>query len=447
MSSPLLRLSRRSGAFLSVTAFGCFFIPYIVLDYNLGQCLFISGVVKCYADDIALLATSLYYLVSDDLPEEYMDFPLWPVLLVTAVTFPLIMLFYRKLVRPALDSSGFLKFWSYIWLIPFMVNTMYAFFMQPVFTVVSDFPGEKAVFVPYMWVVLTFGAYVILTLALLGQSQNAQLQEGLHISETQINAQQKQLENLQTHISETSKLRHDMRHHLLAIKAYAKDGKCGDILQLENLQAHISETSKLRHDMRHHLLAIKAYAKLRHDMRHHLLAIKAYAKDGKCGDILSYLEKCISFMDQRDPGVWSGNPVVDALLGYYKGNAEDEGIRTELHVETDKHLPVSDTDICIILGNLLENAYEACMRQKRGERFIKIRLHHTGDVLIVMVENSYEGTVRKEDGRFLSSKAEMRKGIGITSVLDVCKKYNGIPKIEYNGSLFKVSILLNGISK
>ena len=201
-----------------VTAFGCFFIPYIVLDYNLGQCLFISGVVKCYADDIALLATSLYYLVSDDLPEEYMDFPLWPVLLVTAVTFPLIMLFYRKLVRPALDSSGFLKFWSYIWLIPFMVNTMYAFFMQPVFTVVSDFPGEKAVFVPYMWVVLTFGAYVILTLALLGQSQNAQLQEGLHISETQINAQQKQLENLQTHISETSKLRHDMRHHLLAIK-------------------------------------------------------------------------------------------------------------------------------------------------------------------------------------------------------------------------------------
>lgn len=374
-----------------VTALGCFFIPYIVLDYNLGQCLFISGIVKCYADDIALLATFLYYLVSDDLPEEYMDFPLWPVLLVTAVTFPLIMLFYKKLVRPALDSSGFLKSWSYTWLIPFMVNIMYAFFMQPVFTVVSDFPGEKAAFVPIMWVLLTFGAYVILVLALLGQSQNAQLQEGLHISETQIEAQQKQLENLQAHISETSKLRHDMRHHLLAIKAYAQDGKCRDIL--------------------------------------------------------SYLEKCIAFMDQRDPGVWSGNPVVDALLGYYKYSAEDAGIQTELHVETDRALPVSDTDICIILGNLLENAYEACMRQKRGERFIKIRLHQTGDVLIVMVENSYEGTVRREDGRFLSSKAEMRKGIGITSVLDVCKKYNGIPKIEYNGSVFKVSILLNGISK
>ena len=374
-----------------VTALGCFFIPYIVLDYNLGQCLFISGIVKCYADDIALLATSLYYLVSDDLPEEYMDFPLWPVLLVTAVTFPLIMLFYKKLVRPALDSSGFLKSWSYTWLIPFMVNTMYAFFMQPVFTVISDFPGADAVFVPYMWVLLTFGGYVILVLALLGQSQNAQLQEGLHISETQIDAQQKQLENLQSHISETSQMRHDMKHHLLALKAYAQAGKCDAILR--------------------------------------------------------YLDDCISFMDVRDTGVWSGNPVMDALLGYYKYNAEDAGIKTELHVETDKALPVSDTDICIILSNLLENAYEACMRQKKGDRYIKIRLHQTGDVLIIMVENSYEGTVRREEGRFLSSKAEMRKGIGITSVLDVCKKYNGIPKIEYNGSVFKVSILLNGISK
>lgn len=374
-----------------VTALGCFFIPYIVLDYNLGQCLFISGIVKCYADDIALLATSLYYLVSDDLPEEYMDFPLWPVLLVTVVTFPLIMLFYKKLVRPALDSSGFLKSWSYTWLIPFMVNTMYAFFMQPVFTVISDFPGADAVFVPYMWVLLTFGGYVILVLALLGQSQNAQLQEGLHISETQIDAQQKQLENLQSHISETSQMRHDMKHHLLALKAYAQAGKCDAILR--------------------------------------------------------YLDDCISFMDVRDTGVWSGNPVMDALLGYYKYNAEDAGIKTELHVETDKALPVSDTDICIILSNLLENAYEACMRQKKGDRYIKIRLHQTGDVLIIMVENSYEGTVRREEGRFLSSKAEMRKGIGITSVLDVCKKYNGIPKIEYNGSVFKVSILLNGISK
>ena len=374
-----------------VTALGCFFIPYIVLDYNLGQCLFISGIVKCYADDIALLATSLYYLVSDDLPEEYMDFPLWPVLLVTAVTFPLIMLFYKKLVRPALDSSGFLKSWSYTWLIPFMVNIMYAFFMQPVFTVISDFPGADAVFVPYMWVLLTFGGYVILVLALLGQSQNAQLQEGLHISETQIDAQQKQLENLQSHISETSQMRHDMKHHLLALKAYAQAGKCDAILR--------------------------------------------------------YLDDCISFMDVRDTGVWSGNPVVDALLGYYKYNAEDAGIKTELHVETGKALPVSDTDICIILSNLLENAYEACMRQKKGDRYIKIRLHQTGDVLIIMVENSYEGTVRREEGRFLSSKAEMRKGIGITSVLDVCKKYNGIPKIEYNGSVFKVSILLNGISK
>ena len=79
-------------------------------------------------------------------------------------------------------------------------------------------------------------------------------------------------------------------------------------------------------------------------------------------------------------------------------------------METDKHLPVSDTDICIILGNLLENAYEACMRQKRGERFIKIRLHHTGDVLIVMVENSYEGPCAEKTEDFSHRKRRCERG-------------------------------------
>ena len=230
---------------------------------------------------------------------------------------------------------------------------------------------------PYMWVLLTFGTYVLLTLALLGQSQNAQLQEGLHISETQINAQQKQLENLQAHISETVKT--PPRHAA---------SSPGDQSLCQGRE--------------------------------------------KCGDILSYLEKCISFMDQRDPGVWSGNPVVDALLGYYKGNAEDEGSGQNSmwrRISIFRSVIRTSASSSAIFWKMPTR--RACGR-RRAINYIEVRLHQTGDVLIVMVENSYEGTVRKEDGRFLSSKAEMRKGIGITSVLDVCKKYNGIPKIEYN---------------
>ena len=103
--------------------------------------------------------------------------------------------------------------------------------------------------------------------------------------------------------------------------------------------------------------------------------------------------------------------------------------------------------MCIILGNLLENAYEACERQKEGKRYMSANIRQNGGTLVIIVENSYEGTVRRQEGVFLSSKEKMRKGIGITSVIDVTKKYNGIPKFEYDGRRFRVSLLLGSRSE
>ena len=374
-----------------ITSGCCFFIPYVVLEYNLGQCLFISGIVKCYADDVALLATVFYYFVSDRLPDSYLGFPAWPVVLITALSFPGILLFFTKLMRPALDCPEIQGSWSYTWLAPCLVNLMYALYMQPVFTEITSFPGKKFGFVPFLWVVLTFASYVIMLMALNGQSRARQLQEELHITDIRVTAQQKQLEHLQEYIEGTSKVRHDMRHHLLAMRGFAASGD---------------------------------YQKL-----------------------TRYLNESISGMDRYDAAIYSGNAALDAILGYYRRMAEEAGIRVMLDVETDGDLLIPDTDMCIIMGNLLENAYEACMKQKSDSRYINTYLHQRGNVFIVVVENSYEGTVEKEDGDFLSSKVKNRKGIGIRSVIDVTKKYRGVPKFEYDGSRFKVSLLLNGNRK
>ena len=343
-----------------VTALCCFFIPYLVLDYNLGQCLFIREIVKCYADDVGLIATVFYYLVSDDVPDFYMEFPAWPILVVTAVSFPFIMLFFKKLMRPALDVSGVLYSWSYTWLGPFMTNVMYAFYMQPTFTEISDFPGRKFAFVPFLWVILTFSTFIILLLALNGQSRESRLQEELHISDTQITAQQKQLEHLQSHIEDTARMRHDMKHHLLAIKGYAAKGECGEISQ--------------------------------------------------------YLDKCISFTDLYDSGIYSGNTAVDAILGYYGYLSKEKDIKIKILVETEEQLPVVDTDICIILGNLLENAYEACVRQKREKPYIKVNIHQNGNVLVIIVENTYEGD-NTQAGRSISP---LKRRTGRESGLLLC---------------------------
>lgn len=365
-----------------------FFIPYIVLDYNLGQCLFISTVVKCYADDIALLGTVVYYLAKGEMLDSFVDFPVWPVIVVAAVLFPLIMFFFKRLMRPALDCSGFLASWSGIWIVPFLANAMYALYLQPVFTEVTSFPGVKFSFVPFLWVVMSFSSYITLLKALIEQSKNAVLQEELHISDTQVTAQQKQLEHLQEHISETSKARHDMRHLLLALQGFA--------------------------------------------------AKQDYKGIQEC------LNDCLSDIERHVPMIYSHNTAVDSILGHYKYMAENQQIRVEITARVGEEIGVSDTDMCIILGNLLENAYEACIRQNEGNRYITVNISQLGKTLILIIENSYEGAVRKQNGIFLSSKKKMRKGIGITSVIDVTRKYRGIPKFEYDGRRFKVSLLLNG---
>lgn len=365
-----------------------FFIPYIVLEYSLGQCLFISGVVKCYADDVTLVSTVVYSFVSGKMPESYMDVPAWPILVVAIVTFPFIMLFYKRLMRPALDGSGFLASWKAAWLIPFFANAMYALYMQPVFTEMTAFPGKEFSFVPFLWVVLSFSSYIILLKALVEQSKSAKLQEELHISDIQVTAQQKQLEHLQQHIEDTAKIRHDMRHFFVALQGFVS------------------------------------------------------GKD--FNGMSEYLKKCISSLDQQTPEIYANNLAVDAILGHYRQMAVKAGIDVKINVKLGDEITVTDTDMCIILGNLLENAYEACVAQSKGRRYIMANIQQTGKSLVIIVENSYEGTVRKQDGVFLSSKEKMRKGIGITSVLDVTKKYRGIPKFEYDGRRFRVSLLLGG---
>ena len=71
-------------------------------------------------------------------------------------------------------------------------------------------------------------------------------------------------------------------------------------------------------------------------------------------------------------------------------------------------------------------------------------MHHES-TLAIIVENSYAGQVRKKEGVFLSSKAERRVGIGIASVRQVARKYNGICQFDYTSRTFKASILLNAI--
>jgi sensor histidine kinase regulating citrate/malate metabolism len=111
-----------------------------------------------------------------------------------------------------------------------------------------------------------------------------------------------------------------------------------------------------------------------------------------------------------------------------------------VRVELPKIINISDTDLCIIFGNCIENAIEACRRIK-SEKFIKIKSKTINKILSITIDNSFDGSIKKAAGNYLSLKRE-GEGIGISSVKSVVRKYGESAQFDVKGNIFQVAIIL-----
>ena len=95
----------------------------------------------------------------------------------------------------------------------------------------------------------------------------------------------------------------------------------------------------------------------------------------------------------------------------------------------------------MIFGNLLENAVEACGRMETGDKFIHLESQLKNGLLVVAMENSYNGKFQKEGARFLSSKRR-EYGIGLASVQSVAREHGGEAQFDGNGKVFSSRLYL-----
>ena len=120
--------------------------------------------------------------------------------------------------------------------------------------------------------------------------------------------------------------------------------------------------------------------------------------------------------------------------------AKNENILFDTSLELPEDTGVSDSDLCIVFGNCVENAIEAC-RGISGERFIRINTRLSGKMLAVTVDNSFDGELKNEGGALISRKRE-GEGIGISSIKAIAEKYGGAAQFEVKDNVFQVSVIL-----
>ena len=87
-----------------------------------------------------------------------------------------------------------------------------------------------------------------------------------------------------------------------------------------------------------------------------------------------YINNYLCHLDSISPTSYCQNPVINTIVSYFADIARDHGISVSISIRLDDAFPFSDIDTCIILGNLLENALEACMRQTEGEKYLHLDL-------------------------------------------------------------------------
>jgi len=134
---------------------------------------------------------------------------------------------------------------------------------------------------------------------------------------------------------------------------------------------------------------------------------------------------------------------VDALLQYYSAAAQRQEIRADLALTIPAGVPLGDVEWCTVLGNLLENALEACQRQSRGERRLSLTSWATEGTLFLLVENTYDGRFVRSEGHILSRKAGgVRCGIGLSSVRETVERRGGTLDLYPGEDVFQVGITL-----
>ena len=182
--------------------------------------------------------------------------------------------------------------------------------------------------------------------------------------------------------------------------------------------------------------------RLRHDFRQHLHVIAGLTETGQLEELKSYLHQYESELSEHRPSLCA-NAAVDALAGYYDHAAGQQSVPVEWKLALPRQLPMPEADLCTILGNLLENALHASQKLPPEQRRVQVMAQMLSPAMLgLVVENRYDGMLKKQQGILHSTKHE-GTGIGLVSAETVVHKYNGNLHLETEEQIFRVNVLLN----
>ncbi|MBU5676258.1 GHKL domain-containing protein [Alkaliphilus sp. MSJ-5] len=184
----------------------------------------------------------------------------------------------------------------------------------------------------------------------------------------------------------------------------------------------------------------------RHDFNNYVSTIYGLIHLGKLEEAKKYILNLSKDVVDLNEIVNVYHPVVGAVLNMKKEKAARSKIDFNVDVDIPTKLPFDFVDLSTILGNLLDNAIEACEKIPHLSPKVDIKIYMKDIHMIIKIENSKSDKViygNDKLRRFVTTKVDKENhGLGLMNVRKAVNKYNGVIKIQDKGTEFLVDIAL-----
>ena len=190
----------------------------------------------------------------------------------------------------------------------------------------------------------------------------------------------------------------------------------------------------------------------RHDYHNHIQSIKAMIAMQKAEELSEYLDNLEKDLDSIDIAIRTGNVGLDAILSSKVSVARKNNIEVNCTAKVPDSLTVSDVHLCAIVGNLMDNAIEACEKMKccgsvsdgdgpAAPRFIRVYIGVFKSQLYISVTNSTKEKKRRRVAELVTSKLG-EHGFGLRRIDKIAEKYDGYVNRKNEPGVFATEVML-----
>ncbi len=175
----------------------------------------------------------------------------------------------------------------------------------------------------------------------------------------------------------------------------------------------------------------ETYRRFQHDIDNHFLVLSGLLHEKKYEEAETYFKHLHRVSDDLLIGIETGNPIVDIILNEKIRYAKSNGIKVKHHVNLSADGLVEDMDLCVILANAMDNAIQACVKQRIEQPEISVMLGKRHQFLIIKITNT-----------IIAAHQMVKYGTGLKNIKHTVEKYEGTMEIEEDRNCFKLTVLL-----